>query len=147
MTPTDATNLLRLFVGECSVCGGNSGIRGESRMRPGLEVTISCAHCNGAGATLKDATRENWPVEWWRCDMPRCPFGAACLDAYPFLPDLPTDDAAAVKVAERFAAVGSLESITPPEPGFDVRWAVYASDRFTGDTLGASLLAALSGEG
>ena len=135
MTPTDATNIIRLFVGECSVCGGEGTCGGEHEGA----TAWTCQHCNGAGATLKDATRENWP--WW-CweDVTIYRDGTQEFSPErPYLPDLPTDDAAAVKVAERMRDSGHQAALLDAVG----RWTSVGATL----TLGAALLAALRGEG
>lgn len=100
---------------------------------------------------LEDAKRETWP--WVAINPPHYP-RPVNIGGYnwAWMPDFPNDDAAAVKLAERMGLCGIVSKLCPPNcpERSPSTWNVmthHPSCKWhEGPTLGAALLAALTGE-
>lgn len=89
---------------------------------------------------LEDGTRDKWPSHWWywKADKPYGRFWSEDLE--PRMPNFHTDDAAAVKLAEKVGQRGIHMWIEPPFKDGEC-WSV---DGLFARTLGSALLAALT---
>lgn len=140
--------ILKLFgVKPCSCWQGQTTYSPSTGQREGDYEWADCPRCSGQGYSLQDAGREEWP--WRECGRHGCPRGSACEYAdQAVLPVFATDNAAAVKLAERMAAVRYPKGLilafsmkhSTDEPLIQVVGETWAP------TLGAALLAALGAQ-
>lgn len=139
MTPQQCALVIRALVGPCSKCGGG----GSVEMSAGAYAVYEghCPHCDGFGATLADATRENWPEEWWDHE-------GRAHHPVPFVPDFPNNDAASVKLAEVLAKKHSVTFAFGYDGVLVGIGSFWSSDATAGadESVGAALIAALEAQ-
>lgn len=88
----EARVLMLFNVPQCGACDGTG-------LDPG---PYACVRCGGAGRTLQDARREDWP--WYRTERVTEDEGDSRRWSRLYMPDFEQDGQAAVKLAQKVLA-------------------------------------------